>query len=115
MRQAGILAAAGVYALQHHIVRLAEDHANAHHLATLLQDIPEVAVDVKAVETNMVMFQVPRSSKSTEVLLAECRRAGVLLNAVGIRAFRVVTHLDVNRSDMDAAARVFRNVFSSLS
>lgn len=115
MRQVGILAAAGVYALQHHIERLAEDHANAHHLATLLQDIPEVVVDVKAVETNMVMFQVPRSSQSTEVLLAECRKAGVLLNAVGSRAFRVVTHLDVNREDMDAAARVFRNVFSSLS
>jgi len=56
MRQVGILAAAGIYALEHHIARLAEDHANAYHLATLLQDIPGVVVDVKAVETNMVMF-----------------------------------------------------------
>jgi threonine aldolase len=115
MRQVGILAAAGVYALEHHIARLAEDHANAHHLATLLEDIPGVVVDVKSVETNMVMFQVPRSSKSTEMLLADCREAGVLLNAVGDRAFRVVTHLDVNREDMIAASLIFRGVFSASS
>jgi len=115
MRQVGILAAAGVYALEHHIARLADDHANAHHLATLLEGIPGVVVDVKAVETNMVMFQVPRSSKSTERLLVECREAGVLLNAVGARAFRLVTHLDVNREDMVAASRIFSRVFSASS
>jgi threonine aldolase len=115
MRQVGILAAAGVYALDHHIARLAEDHANAHYLATLLEDIPGVVVDVKAVETNMVMFQIPRSSKSTERLLVDCREAGVLLNAVGDRAFRVVTHLDVNREDMVAASRIFNRVFSASS
>ncbi|MDR4459189.1 MAG: low-specificity L-threonine aldolase [Nitrospirales bacterium] len=112
MRQVGILAAAGVYALEHHIARLAEDHANAHYLATLLEDIPDVVVDVKSVETNMVMFQVPRSSKTTDRLLADCREAGVLLNAMGDRAFRVVTHLDVNHEDMVAAGRIFRCVFS---
>ncbi|MGP0591012.1 threonine aldolase family protein [Nitrospira sp. T9] len=113
MRQVGILAAAGVYALEHHIARLAEDHVNAHYLATLLEDIPGVVVDVKAVETNMVMFQVPHSSKTTDTLLADCREAGVLLNAMGDRAFRVVTHLDVNHEDMVAAGRVFRQVFSA--
>ena len=113
MRQAGILAAAGVYALEHHIARLAEDHANAHFLATLLKDIPGVVVDVMAVETNMVMFQVPRSSKATDMLLADCRESGVLLNAVGDRAFRVVTHLDVNHEDMVVAGRIFSRVFSA--
>lgn len=112
MRQVGILAAAGLYALEHHIDRLAEDHANAHYLATLLEPIPGVVVDVKAVETNMVMFQVPHSSKSTQVLLAGCREAGVLLNAVGDRAFRVVTHLDVNREDMLAASLIFKRIFA---
>ncbi|HBP88667.1 MAG TPA: low specificity L-threonine aldolase, partial [Nitrospiraceae bacterium] len=91
----------------------AEDHANAHFLATLLQDIPGVVVDVKAVETNMVMFQLPRSSKTTDKLLADCREAGVLLNAVGDRVFRVVTHLDVNHEDMVAAGRIFGQVFSA--
>ena len=113
MRQVGILAAAGVYALEHHIARLAEDHMNAHYLATLLEGIPGVVVDVKAVETNMVMFQVPHSSKTTDRLLADCREAGVLLNAMGDRAFRVVTHLDVNHEDIVAAGRVFRQVFSA--
>ena len=56
MRQVGILAAAGIYALENHVSRLTDDHANAQLLAQLLQAIPEVAVDVESVETNMVMF-----------------------------------------------------------
>ncbi|MDH5574225.1 MAG: low-specificity L-threonine aldolase [Nitrospirota bacterium] len=113
MRQVGILAAAGIYALEHHVTRLADDHANAKHLAQLLQAIPGVAVDVSAVETNMVMFQVPKSSQSTEHLLKDCREAGVLLNAVGERSFRAVTHLDVHREDVDAVGRIFARLFAS--
>jgi threonine aldolase len=113
MRQVGILAAAGIYALEHHVSRLAEDHVNARHLAQLLQGIPGVAVDVESVETNMVMFQVPQSSKSTEQLLEECRDSGVLLNAVGDRAFRAVTHLDVSREDMDSAGKIVTLVFAN--
>ena len=113
MRQVGILAAAGIYALEHHVMRLADDHANAKHLAELLQAIPGVAVDVSAVETNMVMFQVPKSSQSTAHLLKDCREAGVLLNAVGERSFRAVTHLDVNREDMDATGKIFARLFAS--
>jgi threonine aldolase len=112
MRQAGILAAAGIYALEHHVSRLAEDHVNAQYLAQLLQAIAGVAVDVVSVETNMVMFQVPQSSKSTEQLLEDCREGGVLLNAVGDRSFRAVTHLDVNREDMEVAGKVFARVFA---
>ena len=113
MRQVGILAAAGIYALEHHVSRLAEDHLNAQYLAQLLQAIAGVTVDVASVETNMVMFQVLQSSKSTEQLLEDCREAGVLLNAVGDRSFRAVTHLDVNRKDMEAAGQVFARVFAS--
>ena len=113
MRQVGILAAAGIYALDHHVSRLSEDHANALHLAQRLQAIPSVSVDVESVETNIVMFQVPQSSKSTEQLLRDCREAGVLLNAVGERSFRVVTHLDLNREEMDVAGQVFATVFTS--
>ena len=112
MRQVGILAAAGIYALEHHIPRLAEDHENATHLAKLLQAIPGVTVDVDSVETNIVMFQVPQSSKSTEQLLEALHEAGVLLNAVGDRSFRAVTHLDVNRVDIDAAGQIFSRVFA---
>ena len=113
MRQVGILAAAGIYALEHHITRLAEDHKHAQYLATLLQTIPGVEVDVEAVETNIVNFQAPRSNKPTDMLLSDCREAGVLLNTVGDRAFRVVTHLDVSREDMDAAGKIFAHVFAN--
>ena len=112
MRQVGILAAAGIYALEHHVSRLGEDHGNARQLAQLLKAIPGVVVDADLVETNMVMFQVPHSPKSTEQLLEDCRKADVLLNAVGERSFRAVTHLDVNREDMEAAGQVFVRVFA---
>ncbi len=112
MRQAGILAAAGLYALEHHVSRLTEDHDNAQYLAQLLKAIPAVVVDLNSVETNIVMFQVPQSNQSTDQLLESCRKAGVLLNAVGDKFFRVVTHLDVNREDMDTAGQVFARIFA---
>ena len=113
MRQAGILAAAGIYALDHHIARLAEDHEHARYLANLLQAIPGIEIDVDAVETNIVMFQAPGSAKTTDMILAECREAEVLLNAMGDRAFRVVTHLDVSGEDMDTAGKIFAHVFEN--
>ncbi|MEE9233425.1 MAG: low specificity L-threonine aldolase, partial [Nitrospirales bacterium] len=82
-------------------------------LATLLQNIPGVVVDLDAVETNMVMFQVPHPSKSTEALLADCREAGVLLNAVGDRAFRAVTHMDVSPEEIEEAGKLFARVLVS--
>jgi len=112
MRQVGILAAAGIYALENHISRLADDHVLATRLATLLQNIPRVVVDLDAVETNMVMFQVPHSSKSTEALLADCREAGVLLNAVGDRAFRAVTHMDVSPEEIEEAGKIFARILA---
>jgi len=113
MRQVGILAAAGIYALDHHIARLAEDHEHARQLAILLQAISGIEIDVDAVETNIMMFQVPCSAKTTDMILAECREAGVLLNAMGDRAFRVVTHLDVSGDDMDTAGKIFAHVFGN--
>jgi threonine aldolase len=113
MRQVGILAAAGIYALENHISRLADDHVLATRLATLLQNIPGVVVDLDAVETNMVMFRVPHPSKSTEALLADCREAGVLLNAVGDRAFRAVTHMDVSPEEIEEAGKIFAWVLVS--
>ncbi len=112
MRQVGILAAAGIYALEHHIERLADDHANARYLAERLHEIPGVVVDITSVDTNIVMFQTPQLPQSSEQLLADCREAGVLLNTVGDRSFRAVTHLDVKREDIDVASQAFSRVFS---
>jgi len=112
MRQAGILAAAGLYALEHHIDRLAEDHAHAKRLAELLTNIPGVVVNVEATETNMVMFQVPEAMDSTDTILRKGKEGGVLFNAVGDRAFRLVTHLDVNKADIEAAGKIFSGVLA---
>lgn len=112
MRQVGILAAAGLYALEHHMARLAEDHANAKRLAELLATIPGVEVNVDATETNIVLFKVPTVKASTEALLRTCRERGVLMNAVGDRAFRLVTHLDISSHDVEEAGSIFRRIFT---
>jgi threonine aldolase len=113
MRQVGIVAAAGIYALEHHIPRLKDDHAHAQRLAELLQSIPAISVNPKEVETNIIVFKVSNSNKSTNDLVAECKQAGVLLNAVGNYTFRVVTHFDVSAQDIEEAARIFHKVFTN--
>ena len=95
MRQAGILAAAGLHALDHHVERLAEDHAHARLLAEAC------GVDPATVDTNIVV--VP--SDDATGFVAAARDRGVLVSAVGARTVRLVTHLDVTREDADAAAR----------
>jgi threonine aldolase len=96
MRQVGILAAAGLHALDHHVERLAEDHANARLLAEAC------GLDPAAVDTNIVV--VPRDDAAAFV--AGAREGGVLIAPVGPTAVRIVTHLDVSREDAEAAARV---------
>ena len=96
MRQVGILAAAGLYALDHHLERLADDHANARLLAEAC------GVDPATVETNIVV--VPRQDAAAFV--AGAREGGVLVSPVGPKTVRLVTHLDVSRSDTEAAAAV---------
>ena len=97
MRQAGILAAAGLYALEHHVDRLAEDHRNAQHLAAGLQRLG-LKVDPPP-ETNMVLFEV----EDVAAFVGAASNAQVLVNPVAERRFRAVTHLDVSAADIDDA------------
>jgi threonine aldolase len=97
LRQAGILAAAGLYALEHHVERLAEDHANARRLAAGLEKLG-FEVDPPP-ETNMVMFRV----EDTMGFLRATRERGVLVNPTGPGVFRAVTHLDVSDADVEEA------------
>jgi threonine aldolase len=113
MRQVGILAAAGLYALEHNISRLKEDHDHAKQFALQLQQVPTVFVDPDRVETNIVVFEVVRSERSTPELLQAFKEAGVLLNAMGDRVFRAVTHLDVNGSDIEHAAQRLGSVLAA--
>ncbi len=106
MRQAGILAAAGLYALEHHVERLADDHANAERLAAGLAKIP--GLEVEPPQTNMVFVRVP--ADRVAALAAHLTAAGVLA-LVGPRT-RLVTHLDVGAAQIDAAAAAFGTFFA---
>jgi threonine aldolase len=106
MRQAGILAAGALYALEHHVLRLSEDHRHARQLAEGLVALPGLSVDLTRVETNMVYAEFPCPA---EEAVARLRAQGVLGHAVGPRTLRFVCHLDVGEKDvqraLEAAAR----------
>ncbi len=111
LRQAGILAAAGSYALEHNIERLTDDHVNARSLAGRLAATPNVELDPGRVETNIVVFEVPDAAR----FVSESRARGVLLNAVGPRTVRAVTHLDVDAAACDRAAAIMSDVARDVS
>jgi threonine aldolase len=102
MRQAGVLAAAGLIALEQGPKRLHEDHANARLLAESLAKIEGVSIDLNAVETNIVIFRL--SNGSAREVEERLKRRGVLVGAFGKDAIRLVTHLDVSRADCQNAA-----------
>ncbi|MGH8970105.1 MAG: threonine aldolase family protein [Actinomycetes bacterium] len=102
MRQAGILAAGARHALDHHVERLADDHARARRIAATVADGAPGAVDPSSVETNIVVVQTPDAAR----LVARCREEGVLIGALDARHARLVTHLDVDDEQVDRAAKV---------
>jgi len=106
MRQAGFLAAAGIYALDHHIDRLAEDHENAQRLACGLADLDGLAIDPQEVETNIVIFRVVQPGLSAPDLCSRLQESGVLALPFGPDLIRAVTHLDLERGDIDRAIQV---------
>jgi threonine aldolase len=108
MRQAGVLAAAGLYALTHNIERLADDHARAQRLATALADVHPGLVEAEAVETNIVPLDLTVTQLDSATLAAHCRASGVLISAVGPRRVRLVTHLDVDDTGIARALDVLR-------
>jgi threonine aldolase len=112
MRQAGILAAAGIYALEHHVARLKDDHDHAKKLARLLQQIPSVQIAPQHVETNIVIFEVTDQRRSPAELIAALKEQGVLINAIGGQSFRAVTHLNVSAKQIDEAAAIFTRVLT---
>jgi threonine aldolase len=103
MRQAGLLAAAAIHALDHHRARLKEDHAHARDLAASLSRVPGARVDVGGVETNIVNIDL--DVPAAEVV-AEARALGVAIHASSPRRLRAVTHLDVSRDDIGRAAEL---------
>lgn len=110
MRQAGIVAAGGVYALRHHVERLAEDHANAQVLAAGLAEIPGIALNPADVETNIVIFDIAQTGLTSAVLLEKLVACGLRMSPVGPVKIRAVTHLDVSRSQVEEAVQIVRQM-----
>ncbi len=107
MRQAGILAAAGSYALERHVTRLGEDHANTRRLAQGLRELSGVTL-VREPETNILLFRVPDQAR----FITELRGRGVLVGAMGPDLLRAVLHLDVDAAAVDRALEVCRDVLA---
>jgi threonine aldolase len=110
MRQAGILAAAGIYALEHNVERLAEDHLNAKRLARGIAEIDGLDIDVNTVETNILYFGVRQSGLTVPILVERLKAEGVLMLGTGLNNIRAVTHLDVSKEGIDRAVEVLRKV-----
>jgi threonine aldolase len=106
MRQVGIFAAAGQYALDHHMARLSEDHENATLIARRLAASPRIVLDLSTVQTNIVVFDVAPEAPGADAIIAGARQRGVLLAAFGPRTLRLVTHLDVSRESCERAAGI---------
>ncbi len=103
MRQAGMIAAGGLHAVEHHRARLAEDHANAKAMAEVLAHAKNIVVDLARVQTNIVMIDLV--SGAAETVIAALKPQGILLGSAGPTRIRAVTHLDVDREGCVRAAR----------
>jgi threonine aldolase len=110
MRQVGIIAAAGIYALDHHLERLKEDHQNAKRLGVGLKEFKGVSIDPRHVETNIVIFDVGNSRMTAAQVAEAMKKEGILIHAFGKTQIRLVTHLDVSAEDIEKALKSFERV-----
>ena len=110
MRQAGIIAAGALYALEHHIDRLAEDHAHAQRLAEGIRQIECLRLRPETVDTNIVFFAVDPAWGTAPEFAAQLKQRGVLMLTTNPTTLRAVTHLDVNRRDVDRAIEALKAV-----
>jgi threonine aldolase len=111
MRQAGILAAAALYALEHNIERLAQDHENARRFAEGLKAIDGIIVMNDPVETNLVFFDVSGAGKNALEVMNDARENGLSILPESFTEMRAVTHLDVSREDIERAIAIMRAIF----
>jgi threonine aldolase len=110
MRQAGVLAAAGIVALEHMVDRLAEDHVNARALAEGLASFPQIEIDLATVQTDIVYFGLSDERLDAVAFTGALRERGVLMGAAGERRVRAVTHYGINSHDVEEALEAVRAV-----
>lgn len=114
LRQSGILAAAGLYALTHHVGRLAEDHHNAGELAVGLGEFPQIQVENSSPRTNMIYFRWMAPSCTPAQFAERCAQRGLRFSRVGENRFRAVTHLDIKSEDIDRALQIISGLCREL-
>ncbi|MEK7728468.1 MAG: GntG family PLP-dependent aldolase [candidate division KSB1 bacterium] len=112
MRQAGILAAAALYALEHNRERLVEDHRNAQELAEGLVALPHVRVERESVQTNIVMIDISQTKLEAATVVAKLRQEGVWVVPFGTHVLRAVTHLEISANDIEYALSAFQKVLA---
>jgi len=115
MRQSGSIAAAGVYALEHNVDRMAEDHENAQHFADSIANLPGIRVEPDRIETNMVFFDVSQTGLTAGEVHQRLLERGVRIGENDRYRMRVVTHLDVTRDEVAKAAEAVRDVVMEAS
>ncbi len=113
MRQAGVLAAAGLYALDNNLARLAEDHVNAWTLAERVTGLRGVEIELATVQSNIVIFRTLTPAPDAATIVARARERGVLVSAFGPRIVRATTHLDVGPAECAHAADVLASVIEA--
>lgn len=112
-RQAGIIAAAGIVALETMVDRLAEDHANAKYLAECLADLPGIELDPARIKTNMILFGITPNGITAPQLVERVKQEGVLLQARGTHQVRAATHYGVTSADVETAFNSIRRAFAA--
>lgn len=110
MRQAGIIAAGALFAVENHVERLADDHANAQILARAVEDTEGLRLETGKVETNLVWIAVSPALGTAQEIVARLRSEGVLISALGPQVLRCCTHLDVSRDEVEFAAERIRQL-----
>jgi threonine aldolase len=106
MRQAGVLAAAALYALDHHVQRLAEDHAHARQLAKVIREVPGLRLEPETIDTNILIFRVDAALGTAASFVHRLKEAGVLMLPISASQVRAVTHLDLSDADIASAGEV---------
>jgi threonine aldolase len=115
MRQAGVIAAAALYALENHLERLAEDHANAKVVAQAIADTPGLRLDPPDAETNLIWFEVDPELGTSKDVAASLKQRGVLIHTPGPQTMRACTHLDVSAAQAERAAETIRHTLRRLA
>lgn len=115
MRQSGVIAAAGVYALEHHVERLAEDHENARFFAEAVANLPGIRVETDGIDSNMVFFDVSETGMTAAEVHSRLLEHGVRIGENDRTRMRVVTHMDVTRDQVAEAADALRSVVMAAS